>query len=179
MRPRPLTPGNELAVRIIMETIEMKLQNSRSNIVRETRAFVSSAKEASTTFAADAGKATGKLGGFAGKETRSWASYLTERGRELGTSSLQMVELGALERGLLSQVSRALDLLSEKVACRLARLGDGDVLPLQQYDTLSARAIVTQLDELSTAQCATVLAFEQANKKRATVVRALEHRIAA
>jgi len=162
-----------------MEAIEIKLQKSRTQVARQGRAFVSSTRKAGSTFVAETSKATSKLSGFAVKETRGWTGYLTERGAEMVPGELPQVELNAIERSLLVQLSRALELLDAKVACRLARLGDDDVLPLQQYDTLTARAIVTQLDELSDAQCATVLAFEQANKKRTTVVRAIEQRLAA
>ncbi len=50
--------------------------------------------------------------------------------------------------------------------------------PLTGYDELSAKDVVTRLERLSDDKAAAVLAFEQAHKKRATILRAAELRLA-
>ncbi|MFO0694338.1 MAG: hypothetical protein U0230_12330 [Polyangiales bacterium] len=50
--------------------------------------------------------------------------------------------------------------------------------PLTGYDDLSAKEIVARLERVSDDKAAAVLAYEQAHKKRATIVRAAEQRLA-
>lgn len=50
--------------------------------------------------------------------------------------------------------------------------------PITGYDELSAKDIVSRLERLSDEKTAAVLAYENANKKRATIVRAAEQRLA-
>ncbi len=51
--------------------------------------------------------------------------------------------------------------------------------PIGNYDELSAKEIVTRLERLTDEKTAAVLAYENATKKRATVLRAAEQRLAA
>lgn len=50
--------------------------------------------------------------------------------------------------------------------------------PISGYDELSAKDIVAKLERLSDEKTAAVIAYENANKKRATVIRAAEQRLA-
>lgn len=162
-----------------MNTVTAKLQDSRAHLGREARVFVSSTRRAGAAFAVDTQHATSQLAGVAREEVGQWTAYVASQLRALRPPELPKPDLGKLEHELWSGVLHVLDLAHGRVARRLAQLGDGEVLPLAEYDTLSARAIVSKLDALSSAECATVLAFEQSHKKRATVLRALEHKLAA
>jgi hypothetical protein len=50
------------------------------------------------------------------------------------------------------------------------------VLPIPDYETLTAREVLAELPRLSDAQRRTILEFERAHKKRRTIVGALEAR---
>ena len=51
--------------------------------------------------------------------------------------------------------------------------------PLRNYDQLTAKDVVTRVHKLSAPQATAVLDYERARKKRATVIRAAEQRLAA
>jgi hypothetical protein len=50
--------------------------------------------------------------------------------------------------------------------------------PLRNYDELTAKDVVNRVQRLSTPQATAVLDYERARKKRATVIRAVEQRLA-
>lgn len=50
--------------------------------------------------------------------------------------------------------------------------------PISGYDELSAKDVVAKLERLSDEKTAAVIAYENANKKRATILRAAEQRLA-
>lgn len=51
--------------------------------------------------------------------------------------------------------------------------------PLRNYDQLTARDVVARIQRLSGPQATAVLEYERAQKKRATVIRAIEQRLSA
>jgi hypothetical protein len=51
--------------------------------------------------------------------------------------------------------------------------------PLRNYDQLTAKDVVSRVQRLSGPQATAVLEYEQARKKRATVIRAVEQRLTA
>lgn len=51
--------------------------------------------------------------------------------------------------------------------------------PLRNYDQLTAKDVVNRLQRLSAQQATAILDYERARKKRATVIRAVEQRLAA
>ena len=51
--------------------------------------------------------------------------------------------------------------------------------PMRNYDQLSAKDLVSRVQKLSATQTTAVLDYERARKKRATVIRAAEQRLAA
>jgi len=51
--------------------------------------------------------------------------------------------------------------------------------PMRNYDQLTAKDVVTRVHKLSAPQATAVLDYERARKKRATVIRAAEQRLAA
>ena len=170
-----------------MDSFKIKLNKSRSDFARHSRTLVSSARRAGVAFLGDSGKATRKFGGFVRKETESWASYVTARSTALRSANIITLDFTpGLQRGLLVRLARALDALRSRVGDQLDTLerGDGpsgelrgDDLPWADYETRTARAIVAGLDGLSEAECRAVYEFEQQNKRRATVIRALEARL--
>jgi hypothetical protein len=52
-------------------------------------------------------------------------------------------------------------------------------VPIRNYDQLSAKDVVSRIQRLSGPQATAVLDYERARKKRATVIRAVERRLAA
>ena len=56
-----------------------------------------------------------------------------------------------------------------------AKKGDA---PIRNYDKLSAKDVVSRVQRLSAPQASAVLDYERAKKKRATVIRAVEQRLA-
>lgn len=50
--------------------------------------------------------------------------------------------------------------------------------PIRNYDKLSAKDVVSRVQRLSAPQASAVLDYERAKKKRATVIRAVEQRLA-
>jgi hypothetical protein len=59
------------------------------------------------------------------------------------------------------------------------KAGKKDPIPLRNYDQLTARDLVNKVQRLSAPQASAVLDYERARKKRATVIRAVEQRLAA
>lgn len=53
-----------------------------------------------------------------------------------------------------------------------------DIAPISGYDDMSAKDVVTRLERMTDEKASAVLAYESANKKRATVLRAAEQRLA-
>ncbi|MDH3817159.1 MAG: hypothetical protein OES21_01015, partial [Myxococcales bacterium] len=51
--------------------------------------------------------------------------------------------------------------------------------PLRNYDRLTAKDVATRVQKLTAPQATAVLDYERARKKRATVIRAAEQRLAA
>lgn len=50
-------------------------------------------------------------------------------------------------------------------------------MPITDYDSLTAKQVISELPRLSAGQCTTVYEHEKANKKRKTVLQALENRL--
>ena len=53
-----------------------------------------------------------------------------------------------------------------------------DEAPIRNYDKLTAKDVVSRVQRLSAPQASAVLDYERAKKKRATVIRAVEQRLA-
>jgi methionyl-tRNA formyltransferase len=63
-----------------------------------------------------------------------------------------------------------------KAAKAMAKKG---AIPLRGYDQLTAKDVVNRVQRLSAPQATAVLDYERSRKKRATVIRAAEQRLAA
>jgi hypothetical protein len=107
----------------------------------------------------------------------------------------EAVETTVLEstRGLLAKAQTTLDERIEKAAkpkkapakakahkpkAKKAPGKKADA-PIRNYDQLSAKDVVSRVQRLSGPQATAVLDYERARKKRATVIRAVEKRLAA
>lgn len=77
---------------------------------------------------------------------------------------------------LPAKAEPANDVTPKKSKKKAPAAGKRLVLPIADYETLTAREIVAEIPRLSDAQCRTILEFERAHKKRRTVVSALEAR---
>lgn len=105
------------------------------------------------------------------------------------------------ERRVLESVSELLRELDEKISERLSRLGQIEqkvaqkseqksaseageesglesLLPLPGYDELNAKAAISALAELNAEMLEAIRLYEEATKNRATVLRAIEQRLA-
>lgn len=91
---------------------------------------------------------------------------------ELARHELHDTEAAPVRPKKAAKARRAPKKVQPKTATR--RL----VLPIADYDTLSAKAIVAELAGLSRAHCKALRLHEAANKKRKTVLNALDARLA-
>jgi hypothetical protein len=112
-------------------------------------------------------------------------------------SAREALEPGAVETALLRSAHDLLEGAQGRVDARLSQ-GQKPVArkapskpkaakpapkkgqsPLRNYDQLTAKDVVDRVHRLSAPQATAVLDYEQARKKRATVIRAAEQRLAA
>lgn len=162
-----------------MESLQDKLRKSRTALDRQGVVLMGRWQRAGAEFMGTSHGAAAAFGRFVADESRGWWSYL-----QAEVAASRPPRLDAVERELWLQLARLLDVLQGRVQTRIrqlaARPAEAQVdLPLPNYDTLTARAIVARMSELTRAQCRAVFDFEEGHKKRATVLRALEQRLAA
>ena len=99
-------------------------------------------------------------------------------------SRAQLVRVGERVRGqaierelrLLEGLEALLAQLQARVRAEKTRLRSLEriVMPIDGYDALNAKQVLSELLELDDAERQQVLAYERANKNRKTVLRALE-----
>ena len=174
-----------------------------------TVAFVDRMAEATTALAAAFGDSASALGRAWRTEALDWADLtiktrdaytaaLTARFEALeakAEQAQQVLEPTALEGRVLKATHEALGDAQKRVEARLTR-GSADEArkpaakarpatkktgraPIRNYDQLTAKDVVGRLQRLSGAQATAILDYEQAGKKRATVIRAAKQRVAA
>lgn len=110
-------------------------------------------------------------------ELDAWQALAHDLAAELvGTLTPRRVE-----RQVLTRVDSLLTTAHTSVARELARIdGPGAAAPpLDGYEAMTARAIVATLPKLTEQDCRALMAFEAQHKARATVLRAVESRLAA
>jgi hypothetical protein len=115
------------------------------------------------------------LASFVASEADGWNAYVTRRRAAV---SITVASSDGLERRALAVVERAVASLHGRIRVRLEQLSRG-ALPLPDYESLTARAIVSEIDRLDADACRRLRDHEAANKQRATVMRALDQRLAA
>lgn len=191
-----------------MQALVSKLKESQSHLLFQGGAFVERTKEAGATFVGltraagddfvtttrEAGSGLGTSTRDAGaevsdavrSEAEQWRSFLAEQSSQL-TRELRLLLLpGGLERQLLTQVREAIDAFGDRVGDRLDTLerppalpAEPEAAPLRGYDKLTAKALVAKLAKLDLTEVEAVATYERDHKKRATVLRAADQRLAA
>jgi hypothetical protein len=120
-----------------------------------------------------------------------------ERVERQAVSAREALKPGAVETTVLQSAHGLLELAQSRVDARLeegakpaaaktaskptavkvgAKKGQS---PMRNYDQLTAKDLVTRVQKLSAPQATAVLDYERGRKKRATVIRAAEQRLAA
>jgi len=168
--------------------------------------FANDTKKAGDAFATTATAATKALTTGLSAEARAWLATIETTSipalpREFDSSKLPTPR--EVERDVLVRIEKALDVVALRLNNRVKFLDTvtGPQLPantpstkaakataakaaakpagepINGYDDLSAKDIVAKLERLSDEKTAAVIAYENANKKRATVLRAAEQRL--
>ncbi|MCB9680469.1 MAG: hypothetical protein H6733_03285 [Alphaproteobacteria bacterium] len=114
-----------------------------------------------------------------GKEARKWVRQRVFEVREQGETSLWKLHLNALERAN-ELVGRAADVpVLDKVGTRTKSLLDvvekvTTHPPLEDYDNLSVRKVMSHLHELDRFGLLRIARYEAAHKNRKTILDAIE-----
>jgi len=161
---------------IVMETVVQKAQKSRRAFARQVDALNQSTVGAAATFARQSQQGCASFGGYLVREAHSWGKFAGDRRESLSWDSRPSPR--TIERALLELVAQATGQLHSQIQSRLEALDGVQTLPLRDYETMTARSIVSELDALTQSQCQALLDFEHTNKKRTTVMRALQQRLA-
>jgi hypothetical protein len=160
-------------------------------------------KGASTKLVTTASRSTGGFQRALHKEALAWQAlvlqtrdaYVTAIERRLGRAQGRVVNTrealrpGSVETAVLRSAHDLLERAQSRVDAQLRR-GDRPAKPakavvkkghspLRNYDQLTAKDVVSRVQRLSAPQATAVLDYEQARKKRATVIRAAQERSAA
>ena len=163
-----------------METISHRITKTRRSFARQGVALWERSFQAGDTFVSETREAGRTFGRFCLREAASWRQLLAAQRGVVIERALDNVAPRSMERGLLVQLNRALEVLQAQVQARLESL-DSDLpdLPFEDYEAMTAKAIVAELDKLDEVQCRALYEVESQHKRRATVIRAIEHRLAA
>ncbi len=163
-----------------METIRHRMNKSRRAFARQGAALANRSRKATTIFVAETREAGRTFVRFCLREGESWRHHLEEARRQAFQQAVDSLTPPSLQRGALVQLERALQALHEAVKIRIHRLDRQEPqLPFDDFQAMTAKAIVAELDQLDPAQCRALYDLESRNKRRSTVIRAIEHRLAA
>ncbi|MBW1904503.1 MAG: hypothetical protein JRJ24_04195 [Deltaproteobacteria bacterium] len=163
-------------------------------------------KAASAKLVTTAGRSAQGFQKALNKEARDWQAVVLqtrdgymaaaeerrERVERQAVSAREALKPGAVETTVLQSAHGLLELAQSRVDARLeqgaktaskptavkvgAKKGQS---PMRNYDQLTAKDLVTRVQKLSAPQATAVLDYERGRKKRATVIRAAEQRLAA
>ncbi|MBW2158594.1 MAG: hypothetical protein JRD92_01500 [Deltaproteobacteria bacterium] len=163
-------------------------------------------KAASAKLVRTAGRSAQGFQKALNKEARDWQAVVLqtrdgymaaaeerrERVERQAVSAREALKPGAVETTVLQSAHGLLELAQSRVDARLeqgaktaskptavkvgAKKGQS---PMRNYDQLTAKDLVTRVQKLSAPQATAVLDYERGRKKRATVIRAAEQRLAA
>ena len=170
-----------------MERFDTRLRKSRQAIGRESQALLQKTREASTAFGRETQRATRRFGRFVDSEVRSWRQFIRRGALELVEDVTVVGRPRELELRLWRAADLALVQLEDRVRSRVQALEAGGRAlgrgtqgpPIEGYESLSAKAIVARLAKLTPEGCRAVYELESRTKKRATVLKAAEQRLAA
>lgn len=85
--------------------------------------------------------------------------------------------LGIPSRERIEKLNREIDALTKKIDQQLAK--PAVELPIANYEVLNVKEVVSQLDNLSPAELATIKEYEIAHENRVTVLREIDRRLEA
>ena len=162
-----------------MNTLRDKISHSRQTFAGEGESFVTTTRTAGRAFVEQTQQAGRALAASLAAEGASWGDYALQRRDEARDVVREALTPSGFQRGVLASLVKLLESLQTRVAKRLAVVEEQPDLGIVDYDTLTAKVIIAQIDDLTAAQCRAVFELEQANKQSATVLRALEPRLAA
>jgi len=167
-----------------METVADRIETSRRTLREQLVLFTDRTRRAGQAFAEETRGASTELAEAIKGEADAWSKLITaQTGKLLPATNppvapkLSAVEVDALERRLLVGLRDMISRVDAKLQSRLEKpVAEG--APIDGYDDLSAKAIVSLIAELEPSAVEAVAAYEAANKARKTVLRATE-RVAA
>jgi hypothetical protein len=180
-----------------------RMRTTGDQVSRQGVAFVMETRDASRGFfdhtreaaAAALGRtrdAGGNVVATVRSEAEAWREFLHQRRARLSTGVRRTIGIRAIEHRLLASVHRGLSELDGQVEGRLKELSSADGAPsadrtkrlprqgrspMGNYDSLTAREVVSKLDKLTTAQVQSVYDYERATKKRQTILRAAKQHL--
>lgn len=166
--------------------------------------FFEEAQDAGVTFGRDVRAASTKLTDTAGrsaqgfrkalrKEAFEWQALVLktrdayvaafeQRLRRVESQALSTRDAfkpGTVETTVLRSAHDLLERAQGRVDQRLGQRAKKGPSPLRNYDQLTAKDVVNRVQRLSAPQTTALLDYERGRKKRATVIRAAEQRLAA
>jgi hypothetical protein len=173
-----------------MDTILASLKQRRDDLV-----------ERSTTVAQRTRKRSVDVLGKVQSSASAWQRNVATEAARVGKEEPRWFRFVTLRTRILSRADALLGRFAEELRARLIRLralelprggkrktstkrkaanGNGSrklVLPIADYETLSAKEVLAEIPRLSPAQAKTVFEHETAHKQRKTVLNALESRL--
>jgi hypothetical protein len=160
--------------------------------------FLGDTRDATRAFFTETRKASSGFVGGLEKEGRNWFDFVGEKSplpnvelrlfvtpQALGTHMVRPIKdaIEAARVRLLkpegsSNPPQAVKAVKAVKAPKAARKPSAKRFPVSGYDVLNAKEAIGSLAKLTPAQLRTVLAYEEANKGRVTVIRAAGQRLA-
>jgi hypothetical protein len=168
--------------------------------------FTTDTRKAGELLSMEAVRASKAFAAGLNAEAQMWLGTLELDGRlpaiPANVSDIKIPSPYAVERDILARVEKVLALATKRIHVRVkdldslvsaqlpasttpaaAKSKNGAAAPkgapISGYDDMSAKDVVTRLERMTDDKATAVLAYETANKKRATVLRAAEQRLAA
>jgi hypothetical protein len=182
-----------------MERLVERLRTTGDQLGRQGVSFVMETRDAGRGFidhtleaAASAVSRTRDAGGSVVATVRSeaeaWKGFLDNHRSQVSQGVRHWVSIRTLEYRLLSTVHKGLSELDGQLEGRLKELSTTAApelspskpkrLPIGNYDSLTAKEVVSRLDRLSSGQVQAVYEHERRQKQRQTVLRAAKQRMA-
>ena len=176
-----------------METLSSRLHTSRKALEQESGLLAKRTRTASQTFARQTRRASKTLvhttdeaarqfGSAVATEAAAWRTFAGDRRQRASTEARDLLSARGVERRVLGRLDAALSGASERLRTRLAHVSaeaskappvDATAAePIRGYDGLTAREVIAELSSLPATRRERVIAYEQAHKARATVIRA-------
>ena len=168
-------------------------KSASRDLVKQTRKagenFIGETKKASRYFVKTTRDARALLARGVESEARNMHHAFGQRLDEIEHSNPKLLTLEALEKRLIGSVtgimaatlrSPAEPLLDEGEVVEVSELDEVDEdieLPIADYDSLNAKIIVSELDELNDIQVQRIHDYELEHKRRVTVLRATNIRL--